>query len=201
MSQRVVEVRLASPAYSTSWEETASRFVVEKQLAIIADLVTLLRRPTANLKRVGRWGTWEAHVLGHVADNADECQALILERRGQVDVEVEESEVISDYFAHQLHALAYDAERDDVFIPNEVAARWYVAATGDRCKVTGASRALRQLHAEGRLSNIMEARGAGTLRERGFRWIGHHADSLADTQQDLRKRLAEQAESQHAKGN
>jgi hypothetical protein len=199
MAQRVVEVRLASPNYTKSWEETVSRFVAEKQLAIIADLVALLRRPAHDLKQVSRWGVWDGHVLAHVADNPNECQTLILERRGQVDVEVEESEVIGDYFAHQLHALAYDPERDDVFIPNEVAARWYVAATGDRCKVTGAGRVLRQLHAEGRLPSIMEARGAGTLRERGFRWIGHHADSTAETQYDLRKRLAEQAESRQSK--
>ena len=124
------------------------------------------------MKRHTRWATWEAQVLSRV-DHPDDCVSLILERRGAVDVEQEEGEILEDYFAHKLTWLGYDPERDDVFIPNDMAARWYNAATGEQRKVTGVTRAMKQLHDEGRLNRLVQyrtskfdARGFGGLANR-----------------------------------
>lgn len=59
-----------------------------------------------------------------------------------MDVEEEEGALIQEHFAHKLTWLGYDVERDDVFIFNDAAARWYNEATGDRLKVAAVTRAL-----------------------------------------------------------
>ena len=47
-----------------------------------------------------------------------------------VDVEQEESGIIEDFFSSQLVRLEYSPDTSDVFIPNDVAARWFNWATG-----------------------------------------------------------------------
>jgi hypothetical protein len=137
---------------------------------------------------------WEAQVLSKV-DHPDECVSLILDRRGAVDVEQEESAIIEDYFAHKLAGLGYDPERDDVFIPNDVAARWFNAATGDTKKVAGITRALKQLHDEGRVHRLLPCRNSDRTA-RGFRWVGEHADASDVTHYDLRERIASKFQEQ-----
>lgn len=146
------------------------------------------------MKRHSRWATWESHVLSKV-DHPDECLSLILDRRSVVDVELEESEVIEDFFAGKLAWLGYSPDRDDVFIPNDTTARWYNAATGDVKKTTGVSRTLKQLHDEGRLHRLIQSRDAERTM-RGFRWVGEHADAIDTTYYDLRERLTKKIEEQ-----
>jgi len=149
MAQRVVEIRLREPNYDAGWEERVQGFIDGNREQIIADCIGLLQRPAKPMKRHSRWATWEAQVLSKI-NHPDDCLSLILDRRGAVDVEYEESAIIEDHFADKLTWLGYSPDRDDVFIPNDMAARWYNAATGDQKKVTGVTRALRQLHDEGR---------------------------------------------------
>ena len=134
MAQRVVEIRLAEPSYSDTWEEEVAAFIDANREKIVADCLGFCNGPAKPMKRHTRWATWEAQVLSKV-DHPDDCVSLILDRRGAVDVEQEESTIIEDYFANKLAGLGYDPERDDVFIPNDVAARWFNAATGDRKKL------------------------------------------------------------------
>ena len=110
-----------------------------------------------------------------------------------MDAEEEESETVEDFFATKLRRLDYDPDRNDVFVSNVIAARWYNAATGGKAKVTGASRALRQLHNEGRAHRIIEARAGGT-GARGFRWVGEFAGETDPTRYDLDCRLAKKAD-------
>ncbi len=192
MAQRVVEIRIGKPDYDPTWEERTNEFIDGHRENLIADLIGFLRRPARTLRRHSRWAAWESGVLSRV-DDPDTCLDTILDRRGEADVEEEEGKIIEDYFSGQLRALDYDPDRDDVFLANSIAASWYNTATGDRCKVAAVSRALRQLANEGRISQIVAAR-AGTGGERGFRWIGHHADAAQSTQLDLRQRMARNTE-------
>jgi hypothetical protein len=189
MAQRVVEIRLREPTYSETWEEEVTAFIDAKREQIIADCIGFLQRPAKPMKRHSRWATWEAQVLSKV-DHPDDCLSLILDRRGAVDVEQEESEILEDYFAYKLTWLGYDPERDDVFIPNDMAARWYNEATGEQRKVTGVTRALKQLRDEHRTHRIVYSR-SGDRTARGFRWVGEHADAIDVTHYDIRARLAE----------
>jgi hypothetical protein len=113
-------------------------------------------------------------------DEPDACLDLITQRRGAVDVEEEEGQVIEDYFAHRLAALGYDTDRDDVFIPNNLAADWYNHATGDKYKVTAVTRSLKQLHNESRIRRIIQT--VHCKYGRGFRWVGDHVLATTPTQ-------------------
>ena len=80
----------------------------------------------------------------------------------------------ADYFAGRLGGLDYDIKRDDVFIPANVAAEWFGRATGQRAKTAAATRALTQMHDEGRLWQLVRARAGGS-GGKGFRWVGEYA--------------------------
>jgi phage/plasmid primase-like uncharacterized protein len=192
MAQRVVEIRLREPDYDGGWEERVAGFIDTNREKIIADCIAFLQHPAKPMKRNSRWAAWEAQVLSKV-DHPDDCLSLILDRRGAVDVELQESEIIEDHFAHMLAWLGYSLDRDDVFIPNDLTARWYNSATGESKKVTGVSLSLRQLHDEGRLHRIVQCRAATA---RGFRWVGQYADASDVTHHDIRERLAAKEQEQ-----
>ena len=187
MAQRVVEIRLREPTYSERWEEDVAAFIDGNRERIIADCIGFLQRPAKAMRRHSRWATWEAAVLSR-CEHPDECLDLILDRRGAVDVEAEESEILEDYFAHKLTWLGHDPDRDNVFIPNDMAARWYNEATGEQRKVTGVTRALKQLRDEGRILRILPCR-SGDRTARGFRWVGENADAIDVTHYDIRAGL------------
>jgi hypothetical protein len=194
MAQRIVEIKLGEPIYSETWEEETRKFIDANRGKIIADCIEFLQRPAKAMQHHSRWATWEGAVLSR-CDHPEDCLCLILDRRGAVDVEVEEGAIIEDFFAQKLTSLGYDTDRDDVFIFNDVAARWFNEATGDHKKVTGVTRALKQLHDEHRVSRIVQSR-SGDRTGRGFRWIGQHADAADVTHYDLRARIASKLQEQ-----
>ena len=188
MAQRVVEIRLADPTYDGTWEERLRAFIDTHRMAIIGDLVAFLRSEPKSLEKATRWAAWEKQVLARV-DDPDACLETILARRAETDVEQEEGEILEDYFASRLRGLDYDPDRDDVFLPNDIAARWFNTATNDNRKVSGVTRTLKQLRDEGRISRIIQCR-AGAMGERGFRWVGEHVGADEPTQHDIRRRMA-----------
>ncbi|NQT36339.1 MAG: hypothetical protein HQ581_02555 [Planctomycetes bacterium] len=188
MSQRVVEVRLADPEYDGGWEERVSGFIEANRTAIIADLIGFLRQPAKPIQLHTRWASWESAVLSRV-DDPDGCLDLIVQRRGQADVEEEESDIITSHFASKLAWLEYDADRDDVFLPNDIVAKWFNQATGDHKKTAGVTRTLKQLRDEKRLWRLSPYRMGGS-GERGFRWTGERADVSAAIAVDIRQRIA-----------
>jgi len=192
MAQRVVEVRLADPEYDGGWEERVRGFIEANRTAIIADLIAFLRRPGMPIRRHARWATWEAAVLSRV-DDPNGCLDLIVERRKEADVEEEESDIISSHFASKLARLEYDTERDDVFLPNDIVAKWFNEATGDRKKVASVSRTLKQMRDEKRLRRLSPHRMGGS-GERGFRWVGERTDASAAIALDIRQRIARKSE-------
>jgi len=190
MAQRVVEIRLGEPNYTGGWEGESTSFIEANREKIYADIIGLLQREPKTLKRLSRWATWESQVLARV-DDPNACLDLIINRRGEVDVEREEGEIIEDYFAQKLSGLGYDPQRADVFISNVTVAMWYNAATGDRKRTTGVTRTLKQLHDERTIWRLQPYREGGS-GERGFRWVGEHADATDPVSYDLRRRIANQ---------
>jgi len=194
MAQRTVEIKLGDPAYDGTWEERLRAYIDDHRLEIIGDLVAFLRSHKKPLSQATRWAAWETEVLSHVAD-PNACLSAILARRSQVDVEEEEGEIVEDYFASKLRALDYVPDREDIFLPNEIAARWFNAATGDNRKVAGVTRTLKQLRDEERVTRIIPSRAGQLGGERGFRWVGQYADASDPTKFDIRHRMAEKRES------
>ncbi len=193
LAQRIVEIRLRDPTFDATWDERVAQFIDRNQLDIIADLAGILQRPAQPLPQHSRWACWESQVLARL-DNPAGLIGLIHRRRGEVDAEQEEGEILESFFASKLRWLEYDPDTVDVFLPNEIVVRWFNQATGDNCKTTGATRSLRQLRDEGRIQQIVYAR-VGAKGERGFRWVGRYADSASPTLFDLRHRLKEGQES------
>lgn len=188
MAQRVIEIKIEEPHYAADWEERLTAFVQSNRQSIIDDLAGFLNRPTKKMKRYSRWGTWDDQILSRV-DSPDKCLDMILDRRSSIDVEEEEGELVEQFFASKLKWLKYDVERDDVFLPNEIVAKWYNMALGTKSKVSGVSRGLRQFVSEGRITRIVPTRCGGGNRDRGFRWVGGKADISSFTHHDLFSRL------------
>lgn len=198
MSQRVVEIQFDEPLYTKTWEAEVNEFIESHRMEIIADMVGLLRKPPMKMRRHSRWATWEGQVLARM-DCPDECLDVLLERRSACDVEQEESEVIEEYFASRLSGLGYNPDTEDVFIPTPITMQWFNAATGDRKKAVGVTRAIKQLQDEGRIWRLTYYRG-GKGGERGTRWVGEHADASEPTQWDLAYRIAKRQESGESRG-
>jgi len=195
MAQRAVIVKVSRPKRSATWYEETSNYIQQNQRAILGDLIAVLRGPVTPLREFSRWATWERDVLQRLPEPED-AQKTILERQGDVDVDREEADIIEEHFAEQLTRLHYDIDRERVFLPSQLTARWFGWATNQRdVSVISASRQLSQLATEGRLRRISIAKGRSGARGRGFYftgddWPGTH--TAADVLDRISNRGAEQ---------
>jgi hypothetical protein len=186
LAQRSAVIKLDKPERSGTWEEETYRFIDENRQKLIGDILGFLKGERATLERYSRWASWERGVLARLPEPAD-AQAVIAERQGQADVELEESDLIEDFFARKLALLGYNPDTEAVRIPSEVAARWYNLATNENLRVTAASRTLRQMGDEGRLRRLRK--DAGHANGRGFLWTGRDANPRATARNDLEEKL------------
>jgi hypothetical protein len=185
MAQRSIVVKIRRPERSASWAEETREFINDHRQEIIGDLIGVLRGPQTELAKFTRWASWERDVLQRLPEPSA-LQQVILERQAATDVDGEESEILQDFFAEQLQRLEYDPDAERVFIPSQVAARWLGWATNQpKITVVSASRQLKQLIAEGRLSRLeIPGRSWG----RGVCWVGERWN-LTHTSTDLEERL------------
>lgn len=189
MAQRSVIIHVDKPERSATWEEDTLAFINTHRREILADIIGALRAPTVPLAKFTRWASWERDIVQRLPEPA-EAQAVIMERQGDVDADGEEAEIIGDFFAEQLANLDYSPDSERVFIPSQTAARWYGWATGQKQVTVGAaSRALKQLVTEGRLSRLTENRC--NAWGRGFVWVGPLADFATPIAVDLKRRIYE----------
>ncbi len=122
MAQRSVIIKIGQPQRSKTWEHEITAFIEANREAIIADCISLLRKPPrVGLRSYSRWASWEEGVLSRVSDPAA-AQKLILARQAEADVEADEAVIITDYFREQLRSLRYPSDQVKVFIPSGVAA-------------------------------------------------------------------------------
>lgn len=187
MAQRVIAIHVLWPVYSGTWEDDTRAFIEEHRAAIIADVIAALRCPPRPPRRFMRWGSWENAILARLP-SPEEAQRIIAERQAELDADSEEANTIEDFFADQLRRLGYDVDRDEVHVPVEVAARWLNWATGETHKTTGASRALRQMASEGKVTRILP--NPSKANGRGFLWRGQYVDVGALPRYDLLEKLA-----------
>src|SRR5690606_34679777 len=135
---------------SGTFHERLNSFIDRHRMEIIGDCIGLLQSDPFPLASYSRWAAWEADVLSRLPE-PDEAQRVILERQGEANCELDEGEILEDYFAERLRDVHYDPDTAQVRIPVAVAAEWYCAATNDRMKTTGVSRRLNQMAAEGQI--------------------------------------------------
>lgn len=198
MAQRVITIHVLRPVYTGTWEDDTRAFIEEHRSAIIADVIAALRCTPRPLQTFMRWGSWENAILARLP-NPQDAQRIIAERQAELDADSEEANTIEEFFADQLRRLDYDTERKEVHIPVDVAARWLNWATGETHKTTGASRTLRQMASEGKVTRILP--NPSKANGRGFLWRGEYVDVGAQPEYDLPERLMKKmAEKDAAKG-
>ncbi|MDA1055197.1 MAG: hypothetical protein O3C40_32645 [Planctomycetota bacterium] len=186
MAQRSVIIKVKRPSRSAAWEEDTTRFIVDHQWAIVADIVAALRAEPFGLARFTRWATWEKDVLQRLPE-PEEAQRVILERQAAVDVEADEAELIEEYFAEQLDGLTYRSDLDHVFVPSAIATRWFNAATNDNAKAIPVGRMIGQMIDEDRIKRLR--RNKCLTWGRGFVWIGSEEASDEAVRTDIDERI------------
>lgn len=186
MAQRSVFVKLNRPEHSGTWEEETREFIDANRQQLVADIIALLRTERFNLEGYSRWGAWEREVLSRLPEPSD-AQRVILERQGIADVEIEEAELVEDFFRQQITGLQYDADSDRVFIPSRVACSWLGAALNDKFNTTAASRSLIQKITEGKFKRLQVNRC--NSYGRGFVWTGETWNPADGMKADLETRL------------
>jgi hypothetical protein len=167
LAQRCVIVKMKRPEYSGSWEQDTIDLIEAERWAIIGDVLAELRRPVASLAEHGRWGSWEAAVLAHVADPAA-CQKAIRERQEDADDDSGEADLVRDLFITELTDQGHDPRYGVVRIPTDIAARWCNAALGQRRELPKASAYLGTLE-------VPELKRWRSGKKRGWTWIGEES--------------------------
>jgi hypothetical protein len=186
LAQRSVFIKVAKPKYAGTWEESLREFIDQNRQAIFADLVRFLRGPRFELSKFTRWGAWERDVLSRLPEPS-EAQAVIIERQQAADAEVEESEVIGDYFRSRIETAGYSVDFARVFIPSNTARDWLAVSTGEKFTTIAASRTLGQFIDEGKLVNL--ERNKSRAMGRGFVWLGENWSPDDPIRGDLESRL------------
>jgi hypothetical protein len=101
LSQRSVIIKLDRPKYAGDWEEQTAEYIAVHRWAILGGLVAHLQRPVKMLPSFSRWGDWERDVLGRLAE-PERLQNLICERRGAVDDDDDEADLIREAIVDEL---------------------------------------------------------------------------------------------------
>ncbi len=188
MAQRVVPIHIAAARFAGGWVEETDRFIADNRESIIGDLIAALRQPAAVLPQLSRWASWEQGVLAKLPD-AQAAQALIVERQGAINIDMDEAEHIEAYFRERLERLRYISDTETVRIRARVAAEWYADATGANRGTAVNSRALLQMIDEGQLQRLF--REAGRTHGRCYLWRGQFAPADARPAEDLERRLSQ----------
>lgn len=186
LAQRAVLIKLSRPTYIGNWEEETSKFIVENRNAIIADLQAFFEQPCEPLAKHSRWAAWEQAILARLAE-PEEVQTVIAERQAVADVEAEECGIIEDFFADRLLDLGYDIVEHRVFIPTEIACRWFNRATGESKGTTAVTRMMNQLVTEQHIKRISTS--SSRSHGRGMIWASPDFNPSETLRTDIADRI------------
>lgn len=193
MAQRSVIIKVVRGKNDGPWWEQTRQFIDRHRGEIIGDIIAALRADPFPLAEFTRWATWEQHVLSRLPEPG-EAQRLILDRQGEANCELDEAEIIEEFFEGQLAKLDYDPRTAQVRIPVAVAARWFGWATGEPAKTAAASKRLNQMAGEGQAKRI--APDPSRTYGRCFIWTGAAADVVGQPiANDLADRIARMMDS------
>jgi hypothetical protein len=186
LAQRSVFLKISRPTHCGNWEEQARDFIDANRSKLIGDLIGFLRGERNVLTKYSRWGAWDADVLSRLPEPRA-VQSLILERQGAADVELEESDLIEDFFRGELTRYRFRPDFDVVFIPSAIACKWLGLALNERFSTTASSRSLNQKIGEGKLKQLRENKCC--TYGRGFIWHGQDAGPGSQVHIDLIDRI------------
>jgi hypothetical protein len=78
-------------------------FIDENHKRIIGDVISALRAEPFPLASFSCWDKWDGEILARLPE-PNEAAKMILERQGEANVEIDEAEIVEDYFFEQLSA-------------------------------------------------------------------------------------------------
>jgi hypothetical protein len=185
IAQRAIIIKLAGGANDGHWWDDTMNFIEANRQQIIGDVIAALRAERFPLESFSRWDKWDGEILSRLPEPG-EAAKVILERQGDANVEIDEAEIIEDYFFEQLASLEYSPDVDQIRIPVSVASQWWSEATGDRKRLS-VTRKIKQMKAEGPIKrlDIDPSRTYG----RCVIWTGANADLFGELANDLMERL------------
>ena len=179
IAQRVIPIRLRRPVYSPTWESDLKEFVDARRWEIFADCREILEGPGVALTPRTRWAPWEKQVLSRCI-GVTACQETIVARQEEFDADGEEAAVVRDYFLERIEAAGRNPFAEKIFLSNRVAGQWLNEASRTSHDTHRATAVLKNLGIDELHKNDHTR---GPRGERGFHWIGDHADPDADVRQ------------------
>lgn len=153
LAQRCVPIKLVRGDNSGPWLENANKFVDDNCQALIADLIGALRAEPFPLTTFGRWAAWEQASLARLPE-PNEAQKVTSERQARINTDLDEGEIVEEFFADQLARFGYCPQTAQIRIPSAVAARWYGGAINEPVRTIVASRRLHQMATENQLKRL-----------------------------------------------
>ncbi len=167
LAQRVIPIKLARPQFEAEWEKEIRRLIREGHPTLLGEILATLRSDGVKVQPRTRWAAWEQGVLSKTG-RVEECQALILERQGEMDVDQEEAEAVADYMAGRLRYHGHDPETERIRIRGPVVCDWLKEVTGERISQVTYKRRLEALH----LKTLEPYKNNGF---KGYVWTGSKA--------------------------
>ncbi|BBO34729.1 bifunctional DNA primase/polymerase [Lacipirellula parvula] len=188
LAQRSIPIKLVRGDNSGPWLENANRFVDDNRQRLIGDIIGALRAEPFPLRTFGRWAAWEQAIVSRLPEPG-EAQQVIAERQAAINTDLDESEIVEEFFCDQLAKLGYDVQQESIRIPSAVAARWYGWAINEPVRSTVASKRMHQLSAEGQMKRL--APEPGRSHGRCYVWTGPAANVFyANIANDLLHRIS-----------
>lgn len=108
---------------STSWERDVCDFIDTNRNAIVNDIGAFLRGDKAVIEQPSRWAAWEGEVLACLP-NANEVQAVILERQATYDADARDAHELEDHFISRVMRAGFQLDRECVHVVTQKANEW-----------------------------------------------------------------------------
>ena len=138
LAQRVIVIQLNRPKYDPSWEDSVRTYIRKFRWELIADIKQAIEDEPGMVSAKTRWANWERDILSKT-DMLDKCQKLIVKRQGIADDDLEEKELVKEYFEERLRERGHNPDEDTILIPSLVAADWLNEVTRNKLATNKAS--------------------------------------------------------------
>lgn len=186
LAQRTVWIKLGAPTYSSDWLDRLHKFINQYRWEIIADLIRCLQNPVSEIAAHSRWGAWESGVLSCLPD-PNEAQAVILERRQELDGDAQASSKLEEEIASWLTQLGYRPDQDKIFLKKSLLRRWRTQSG----EPTSSHALTSRIKIGKENGTITRLEPVNRRDARGFYWIGRDCPDFTTPYLDCERRWEE----------
>jgi hypothetical protein len=154
-AKRVIPIHVQRPEYDSSWEEETRQFIRQYRLEIFEGIRQFFEIVPEPILHHTRWAPFEKAIISRLPD-PNEIMDVIRQRTDQANAELDEIEIIEDYFEEQLENFGYESFNPQrVHICPEIYHSWFMGATGKRSySRVDAGKILKQFIDEGQTKKL-----------------------------------------------